>query len=244
MIELADFLCRFPVPAGPGVGVVSSSGGGAGIGVDRMTEAGLELAVLQPATRERMQTFLLPPQANNPIDLGGRTGDDTFECARRSVEEMASDPAVCVILVVLTTTPFYEQTTEELARAAVACGKPFLFIVTPGHAADAPRAVLRRLDCPFVDRFDDGIRILKGVADYRASLSTARHAAERPAGLPQQGEVKLPDATLMTEDEVKQLLVAYGIPVTARTLPAMPTRPWPFPAGSATRSCSRPLREA
>ena len=92
MIELADFLCRFPVPAGPGVGVVSSSGGGAGIGVDRMTEAGLELAVLQPATRERMQTFLLPPQANNPIDLGGRTGDDPFECARRSVEEMASDP--------------------------------------------------------------------------------------------------------------------------------------------------------
>ncbi|MGN6770690.1 MAG: acetate--CoA ligase family protein [Rhizobiaceae bacterium] len=220
MIQLADFLSRWPAPTGPGIGVISGSGGGAGIGVDRLSEAGLELAELGAATRARMATFLLPPQANNPIDLGGRTIDDPFECVRRSVAEMASDPSVSILLIVLTTVPFYEQTTREMAEAAIACGKPFLFIVTPGHAADAPRAVLKGLDCPYVDRFDDGIRLLRGLADYRAGLAAGRPAPDRPAGLPERSTI-IPAGegrSLMTEPEVKQLLDAYGISVTRERL--------------------------
>ena len=220
MIQLADFLIRSPVPQGSGIGVVSSSGGGAGIGVDRISEAGLDLAVLSPGTRARMATFLLLPQANNPVDLGGRTIDDPFECARRSVSEMAADPAVSLLLVVLTTTPFYELTTQELGKAAVACGKPFLFIVTPGHSADAPRAVLKSLECPYVDSFDEGIRLLRGVADYREALAGWRSAPVRPAELPPPGDAVLcwRDGSLMTEPEVKRLLGAYGIPVTRERL--------------------------
>ena len=220
MIQLADFLIRWPAPKGAGIGVVSSSGGGAGIGVDRISEAGLDLAVLSSDTRERMSTFLLPPQANNPVDLGGRTIDDPFECARRSVSEMAADPAVSLLLVVLTTTPFYERTTEELGKAAVACGKPFLFIVTPGHSADAPRAVLRGLECPYVDSFDEGIRLVNGVADYRQTLAARRAAPVRPADLPPTGDAVLSCAggPLMTEPEVKRLLSAYGIHVTREHL--------------------------
>jgi acetyl-CoA synthetase (ADP-forming) len=217
---LADFLSRWPAPIGPGIGVISGSGGGAGIGVDRLSEAGLELAELGAATRARMATFLLPPQANNPIDLGGRTIDDPFECVRRSVAEMASDPSVSILLIVLTTVPFYEQTTREMAEAAIACGKPFLFIVTPGHAADAPRAVLKGLDCPYVDRFDDGIRLLRGLADYRAGLAAGRPTPDRPAGLPERSTI-IPageSRSLMTEPEVKQLLDAYGISVTRERL--------------------------
>jgi acetyl-CoA synthetase (ADP-forming) len=220
MIQLADFLSRWPASSGAGIGVVSVSGGGAGIGVDRLSEAGLELAVLDAATRARMGTFLLPPQANNPIDLGGRTIDDPFECVRRSIAEMASDPSVSILLIVLTTVPFYEQTTREMAEAAIACGKPFLFIVTPGHAADTPRAVLRTLDCPYVDRFDDGIRLLRGVADYRAGLANGRPLPARPAGLPERSAVLATNEcnSLMTEPEVKQLLGAYGISVTRERL--------------------------
>src|SRR5690606_9158238 len=121
-------LVRWPDITGDGIGVVSSSGGGAGISVDRVSEAGLRLAELQPGTREAMRKFLLPPQADNPIDLGGRIVDH-FESARLAVETMASDPDVSIVLLTLTTIPFYTRTTEVLAKAAIASGKPYLVLV-------------------------------------------------------------------------------------------------------------------
>jgi acetyl-CoA synthetase (ADP-forming) len=214
MVQLADWLARSPQPAGDGIGVVSSSGGGAGISVDRVSEAGLRLSQLQETTREKMRGFLLPPQADNPIDLGGRTLDDPFESARLSVETMAADPDVSLLLVVLTTVPFYAKTTEVLARAAIASGKPYLVLVTPGSAADAPRKVLRDLGCPFYERFDDGVRLLRGVRDYLATRK-GRPPAVRPANLaPPAADILPPSAGLLTEPETKKLLSACGIRVT------------------------------
>lgn len=214
MVQLADFLARWPGIEGDGIGVVSSSGGGAGISVDRVSEAGLRLADLQPATRAAMREFLLPPQADNPIDLGGRTIDDPFESARLAVATMASDPDVAVVLIVLTTVPFYTRTTEVLARAAIEAGKPYLVLVTPGSAADGPRQLLRDLGCPFYERFDDGLRILRGLRDHRLSRK-ASPAARRPAGLPDAAGHLVPAAGgLLTEPETKALLAAYGIRVT------------------------------
>lgn len=214
MVQLADFLVRWPAIRRGTVGVVSSSGGGAGISVDRLSEAGVGLARLAPDTREQLRRFLLPPQADNPIDLGGRQVNDPFEAARRAVETMASDPDVAVLLIVLTTIPFYARTTEVLARAAIAAGKPYLVLVTPGSAADAPRAVLRDLGCPFLERFDDGMRVLAGVRDFIATRTPAP-APVRPADLPAAHGHRVPaGVALLTEPETKRLLAACGIRVT------------------------------
>jgi acyl-CoA synthetase (NDP forming) len=214
MIELGDCLARWGAPLGDGIGVLSSSGGGAGNGVDRLSEAGLRIAALSDESRAALGEILLPPQADNPIDIGGRTIDDPFECARRSVGIMAADPDVAVLWVVLTTTPFYDKTTEVLATAAMASGKPFLFVVTPGSAASGPRQVLRRLNVPFFDRMDDGIRILKGAMDYRALSGAEVGTPSRPPALPSALPPLPHHHGQMTEPEVKQLLGAYGIPVT------------------------------
>ena len=72
MIRIADFLSRAPVPKGDGIGVFSGSGGGAGIMVDRLSAGGFRLAGLSPETKAGLRKILLPPQADNPIDLGGR----------------------------------------------------------------------------------------------------------------------------------------------------------------------------
>jgi acetyl-CoA synthetase (ADP-forming) len=214
MVQLADFLTRWPQVAGDGVGVVSSSGGGAGIAVDRLSEAGIRLAQLEVGTRARLGEFLLPPQADNPIDLGGRTVDDPFEGARRSVETMAGDPDVSVLLIVLTTVPFYAKTTEVMARAAIAAGKPYLVLVTPGSAANGPRAILRELGCPCYERFDDGMRLLRGLRDYRATRRVPG-AVVRPPDLAPPTGLRLPDAAgQLTEPETKTLLASYGIAVT------------------------------
>lgn len=214
MVQLADFLVRWPGIQDGSVGVVSSSGGGAGISVDRLSEAGIRLAQLAPGTRERLREFLLAPQADNPIDLGGRRVNDPFEAARRSVETMASDPDVSVVLIVLTTIPFYTRSTEVLARTAIESGKPYLVLVTPGSAADEPRRMLRSLGCPFLERFDDGVRVLAGVRDY-AAMRTPSLPPVRPTDLPVADSRTLPPgAALLTEPETKRLLAAYGIRVT------------------------------
>ncbi|MGE0314053.1 MAG: acetate--CoA ligase family protein [Lautropia sp.] len=214
MVQLADFLVRWPGIAGCSVGVVSSSGGGAGISVDRLSEAGIRLARLAPDTRDRLRAFLLPPQADNPIDLGGRQVNDPFEAAQRSVETMASDSDVSLVLIVLTTIPFYTRSTEVLARTAIASGKPYLVLVTPGSAADEPRRMLRSLGSPFLERFDDGVRLLAGVRDFVAQRTPIAEPV-RPADLPVMDGAALPaGATLLTEPETKRLLAAYGIRTT------------------------------
>ncbi|MEJ1975832.1 MAG: hypothetical protein WDN49_06715 [Acetobacteraceae bacterium] len=76
MVRIADMLARWPHASGDGIGILSGSGGGNGVMVDRVTEAGLRLASLSAASRAALGKLLLPPQADNPVDLGGRLNND------------------------------------------------------------------------------------------------------------------------------------------------------------------------
>jgi acetyl-CoA synthetase (ADP-forming) len=212
MVRAADLLCRWPTLSGDGIGVLSSSGGGAGIGVDRLVEAGMRLATLSETTKARLREILLPPQADNPIDLGGRLGGDVAGTAVQCASILCSDPDVAALHIVLTTVPFYEATTGELAKGALASGKPVLVSVTPGSAADGPRRVLRELGCPYFDSIDQTLRVLKLMVQKRA-FPPARGGIERPKDLEPPPSLKLAPGRL-TEPEAKRLLARYGVPVT------------------------------
>ncbi|HKV44207.1 MAG TPA: CoA-binding protein, partial [bacterium] len=124
MVQAADVLTRWGAPRGDGIGVLSPSGGGVSVTADRLTERGLRLATLHPSTRDRLRALLLPPQVNNPIDLGGRLSVDIIENAGRAMAALGGDPDVSALLIMLSTTPFYAEVTRELAKAALASGKP------------------------------------------------------------------------------------------------------------------------
>lgn len=216
MIETADILARWPTWRGDGVAVYSASGGGAGIGVDRASEAGLRLSILSEETRANLREVLLPPQANNPIDLGGRTVSDPFEGAERAYRAMAEDPDTGLVWIILTTVPFYERMTELIARTALASGKPFIFLVTPGSAADGPRRILRELGCAYFDRVDDCIRVLGARDAYFRMREQAPDDAAAPqpraprAVAPLEGR----PGELLSEPVVKSLLEDHGVRVT------------------------------
>src|SRR5690606_6352933 len=72
MIRAAHYISMRRRRGGQGVVVVSSSGGSAGIASDRLSEEGLRLARFAPETRAEVEKMLLPAQAHNPIDFGGR----------------------------------------------------------------------------------------------------------------------------------------------------------------------------
>jgi acetyl-CoA synthetase (ADP-forming) len=218
MVRAANILVRHAVdrPLGA-VGVYSGSGGGAGIASDRVTEIGLEMATLSDATRAALGELLLPPQADNPIDLGGRKVPDSVEITTPTAQLLLADPAVAYGLMVLTSMPFIADKTALMARAAQASGKPCFFALTPGRGADAARVALRAADQPYFDRFEDALRALELVARHDRLRAATAEAPQRPQGAPGAGDAALCAALpagALTEHEVKAVLAAYGVRTT------------------------------
>lgn len=86
--------------ARPGIGVVSISGGGCVMVADHAAEARASLPALAPATRAALRG-ILPGYGTpaNPLDVTGAVlGDPAI--LTRSIEAMASDPAVGVVAVI------------------------------------------------------------------------------------------------------------------------------------------------
>ena len=206
MVRVADMLARGLRPENDGIAVFSGSGGSAGIMVDQLTASGFRLAALSEATRARLRTRLLPPQADNPIDLGGRLpGDDDITAP--VLRMLAADADVALIILALSSMPFFAARTRTMAEAALASGTPTVALMLPGLAGDTPRAVLRELGIPCFDSAFDLLAALKGVMPWRAHGGDAAMPT-RPAGLP-------PDAI---GHDVQALATAYGIPFPAEVV--------------------------
>jgi acyl-CoA synthetase (NDP forming) len=203
MIRVADLLLRFRDLPTDGIGILSGSGGGAGIMVDRIAGVGLRLARLSRSTRATLGELLLPPQADNPVDLGGRLPTQPDDIAAPSLRALAADPDVGVLLLYLTSMPFFEARTRTLVQAALDSNTPALAVMLPGPAGERPRAVLRELGCPYFDSVEDLLAALRGTLDYHR-MASLTDAPQRPVDLPP----KLPPL-----DDLPRLVAAYGIAV-------------------------------
>ena len=226
MVRAAHFLVRHRTPRRGGVGILSSSGGGTGIASDRVSELGLRLAVLSPATRAALGELLLPPQADNPIDLGGRRKPEEVEIAGDAARIMFADPDVAYGLAILTSMPFFTTRTKLIGEAAQAADKPVMITLTPGAAAEAPRHALRDIGQFYFDRFEDALRVVALVAEYDALRAAPSAPATRPADLPHA-----PGA-----GDIKAWLAAYGVPLAREA--AAPT---PDAAGDAAERMGFPV---
>jgi acyl-CoA synthetase (NDP forming) len=230
MVRVADLLLRCPRPQAEGIGILSGSGGGAGIMVDRVAGAGLRLARLSQQTRGALGELLLPPQADNPIDLGGRLPTQPDDVAAPALRALAADPDVGVLLLYLTSMPFFEARTRTLASEALASGKPAVALMLPGLAAERPRAVLRELGCPYFDSAEDLLVVLRGWIDYHRMAAEGAIAPARPIELPIEPPavndlaklvaaygMRVPDATVCgTPDQAVEAATAIGFPVVLK----------------------------
>jgi acyl-CoA synthetase (NDP forming) len=206
LIRVADMLAKGPKPQGDGIGVLSGSGGGAGVVVDRIGTMGLRVAQLSEATRTVLRGMLLPPQADNPVDLGGRLPGQADDISATALATLAADPDVSVLLLYLTSMPFFEQRTRTLAEAARATGKTVVAFMLPGPAGDGPRRILREIGIPTFDSTDDLLSTVKAVLTHRTLMADIEPIPNRPFGLP----LALPAFTA-DADGLAGLVAAYGI---------------------------------
>jgi acetyl-CoA synthetase (ADP-forming) len=213
MVRAAHFLVRHRRPRRGGVGILSSSGGAAGIACDRVSELGVPLAVLSPATRAQLEEILLPPQAMNPVDLGGRRAPEGVEIAGETARLLFDDPGVAYGLVILTSMPFFARRTKLIGEAAQAADKPVMMTLTPGAAANAPRQALRDIGQFYFDRSEDAFRVLAILSEHDALRAAPVSAPARPPGIPAVGALGTLGEGPLAEAEVKRLLGAYGVKV-------------------------------
>jgi acyl-CoA synthetase (NDP forming) len=147
--------------------------------------------------------MLLPPQADNPVDLGGRLPSQSDDVAGPALRALAADADVGMTLLYVATMPGFEARIRALTQAALDSGKPVVAVVLPGPAAERPRAVLREMNCPYFDSAEDLLAALRGMFDHYR-IAAISDAPQRPAGLP---------ATLPPIGDLSKLLAAYGIAV-------------------------------
>jgi acetyl-CoA synthetase (ADP-forming) len=219
MVRAAHFLVRHRRPRRGGVAILSTSGGGAGIACDRVSELGLSQAVLTTETRASLGELLLPPQADNPVDLGGRRAPESLEISGDIARLLFDDPNVAYGLAILTSMPFFAKRTKLIGEAAQAVDKPVMIVFTPGAAADAPREAMREIGQFYFDRPEDALRVLALIAEHDTRRAAPPSSATRPADLPSP---ELTGTGVLAAGEVIRLLQAYGIPVAREATAATP----------------------
>lgn len=223
LIYCADFLIRFGAPAAPTIAVMSPSGGTVAVTGDRVAAAGLALAEPGPATVAELQKLLPPGRTFNPLDVGGLPRTSGLDSALTAYTLLARDPAVGAILIAVATTPQLEDKVRQWGRAALSSRKPTAILLTPGTLVDGARHALKAIGCPYTNRLDDALRVLRAAVDYGDAL---RHPPSAPSASSAVSAIRAHAATLregrLTEPEAKALLRSGGINTTEDALAPTP----------------------
>lgn len=224
-LELASRVSHFP---GARIGVVSHSGGLKDLIMDYCSELGITLPSYEQSTLDKAGELLGETGASlgNPLDTGfpGLTNPDLYA---RCVELVAADPNVDIILVQeelprSTAKPreaVYLRQLNEQVRTGALHGKPVGTMSLASYSlTDHAREIRDELSDIFV--LQEARRALKIVtAAGRAATLAPRAPARAPhpelvAIRARLESLRGPAPVTLSENDSKQLLAAYGVPVT------------------------------
>jgi acetyltransferase len=225
LFNMADVLGKQPVPKGPRLAIVTNAGGPAVLATDATMIYGAEMAELQAATMEKLNTFL--PDAwshNNPVDILGDAGADRYA---KAVEEVSKDSQVDGILIILTPQDMTDSTAtaEALKTAKERFQKPVLASWMGASFVEKGIEILNRAKIPTFSYPDSAAKTfaLMWMQSDRNKLlyetpTVVDEEEDFSLGIVKEVKhsleaLKKENRTLLTEAESKKVLSAYGIPV-------------------------------
>ncbi len=223
LFNMSEILSMQPPPRGPALAIITNAGGPGVMAVDDLMTRGGQLAPLTPRTLAALNAALPPFWSHaNPIDL---LGDATAERYRLAVELCAKDETAQGVLILLTPQAMTDptETARQVAVVGGKSGKPILACWMGGAAVRPGREILNTAGIPTFDAPEDAIRAFLHMVQYRRNQELLY---ETPPALPEDwrpdGErvrrliagARTAGRTLLTEAEAKDLLAAYGLPVT------------------------------
>jgi acetyltransferase len=222
LFYMAEVLGKQPRPKGDRLTILTNAGGPAVLATDSLILAGGHLAKLSDETKEALNEVLPSTWShNNPIDI---IGDATPERYEKSLEIAAKDPQSDGLLVILTPQAMTHPTdiAESLKKYAK-LGKPVLASWMGGPLVQAGERILNAAGIPTFAYPDTAARMFQYMWEYTRSLrsiyetpiatDTAPADADRVTAIIEAARAE--GRTILTEYESKEILDAYGIPVTA-----------------------------
>ncbi len=228
IFDTAELLARVRPPLGPGLAIVTNAGGPGVMATDALIALGGELAELSPETIERLNGVLPPFWSHgNPVDV---IGDASPERYAKATEIVLSDPNVDAALVILTPQAMTDPTgtAEAIAELKKSVRKPILAAWMGERAVREGIEILNRAGIPTYETPGRAVRAFMHLVKYGRNIEMLyetprevpirfaldrKRIRERFVGVFRRG------GELLTEEASKELLEAYGIPVT-RPYPA------------------------
>ncbi|MCA1833338.1 MAG: acetate--CoA ligase family protein [Actinomycetota bacterium] len=224
LLDVSKMFARSASPAGDGVAIYSISGGTSAHMADWAASMGLRMPELtmetQRTLREWIPGFL---RVSNPIDSGGiATGD---ERGPKILDAILADPHVDVLIapVAGSFSPISDKLARDLVAAAEKADKPVCVIWgSPTADEEGYREVLVRSQVPLFRSARNCLVAVKAYLDYHAFLSSYKSPYAKPVVRPlpaaRTARALLRDGASLSEHRSKELLAAYGIPVTKESL--------------------------
>ena len=165
--DYAQAFANQPLPAGPGVAVITNAGGPGIMAADAIEREGLSFARLTKETEEKLASRL-PAAANwhNPIDILGDALADRYEFA---LDIVLDDPNVDVVLVLLTPQAMTEpaRTAEVIVKTARSKRKkPVLACFLGAAKVREGVEILSRGRIPPYDTTQGAVSTIKVMVDY------------------------------------------------------------------------------
>jgi acetyltransferase len=224
LFYMSEVLSKQPRPKGNRLAIITNAGGPGVLATDALVEGGGQLAPLSPATIEKLNAFLPAHWSHgNPIDVLGDAGPDRYDQAVEvSLKDETSDGFLVIVTPQAMTQP--AETAEKLKKF-IHGDKPILASLMGGVEMGPIRTLLNQAGIPSYSYPDTAVKLFNYLWKYHSNLmslyetpalaedDTQNQNARR---LVQNlfNRVQAEGRTLLTESESKQVLAAYGIPVT------------------------------
>lgn len=217
LFNLAQAFSEQPLPKGPGLAIVTNSGGPGIIAADTTERSSLSMAQFTPATVQKLQE-LLPSYAAfyNPVDI---IADADAERYRATLGIVAEDPMTHAIMTLLTPagTVEIEQTAQVIIDTARKYGKPMFAVFMGKKRVATAGQMLRDAGIPCYAFPEPAVKSIEAMYEY--GLWRNRPHPEYPAMDRDTDRARSVIEAAMTRGEgevvefqAQEVLKAYGLP--------------------------------
>jgi acyl-CoA synthetase (NDP forming) len=224
LTETANLMCRAGVPKGDGVCIYAISGGTGAHMADLAAAGGLRLPDLTAKTQKKLREWIPDYlRVSNPVDNGGAPSGD--ERGRKLLDTIVADPNVDLVICPITGAlpSMANRLSQDLADVAETTDKPICVIWgTPTYDHEAYRILRASPKVIVFHTFGNCVRAVKAYFDYHAFQARYTSPFAKPvlksSAAAKQAQTLVRPGAALSEFESKQLLAAYGIPVTDERL--------------------------
>ncbi|MCD6128639.1 GNAT family N-acetyltransferase [Candidatus Bipolaricaulota bacterium] len=224
IFDCAELVARVRPPLGPNLAIITNAGGPGVMATDALIARRGKLAELSQETIDKLSEVLPPFWSHgNPIDV---LGDAPPARYAKATEAALSDPGVDAALVILTPQAMTDATgtAQAIAELAGKARKPILAAWMGGEAVREGIHILNEAGVPTYATPEQAVRAFMHLVEYGRNLEmlyqTPREVPVRLNDVDRKQvrrrftKVFAEGPEVLTEELSKELLSAYGIPVT------------------------------